>query len=102
MQQKYNQFRAMMAITRASLRAMTRNPSAIVFGFAFPLTFILVFGFIGSGGGGPVYTIAVDPHSDTNNALYDSLVSSKNIQVKKYASDSLLQSDLVKGNITGV
>ncbi len=102
MPQNYSQFKAMMAITRASLRAIFRNPSAVVFSFAFPLIFILVFGFIGKGGGGPVYTIAVDKNSDTTNALYDSLMASKSIRVNQYASDSLLQSDLVKGKITGV
>ncbi len=43
----------MMAITRASIKAMFRNPSAVVFSFAFPLIFILVFGFIGNWGRWP-------------------------------------------------
>ncbi|MEJ7673275.1 MAG: hypothetical protein WKF59_11305 [Chitinophagaceae bacterium] len=46
----YSQTTAMLAITKASLRAIFRSPSAVIFGFAFPLIFILVFGFIGGGG----------------------------------------------------
>ena len=59
----YNQWRAMLAITRASLRSMTRSPSAVVFSLAFPLVFIVVFGFIKSN------TIQLDvsfaPETDT-------------------------------------
>jgi hypothetical protein len=40
----------MFAIARASFRSITRSPSAVVFTLAFPLVFILVFGFIGGGG----------------------------------------------------
>jgi ABC-2 type transport system permease protein len=47
---KYNQVTAMLAITKASLRAIFRSPSAVVFSIAFPLIFILVFGFIGGSG----------------------------------------------------
>ena len=50
MNQPYSQFRAMLAITRGSFRAILRSPSAVVFSLGFPLVFILVFGFIGGGG----------------------------------------------------
>ena len=43
----YSQAKAMLAITRGSLRATFRSPSAVIFSIAFPLIFILVFGFIG-------------------------------------------------------
>jgi len=74
----------------------------VVFSFAFPLIFILVFGFIGNGGSGPVYKIAFDSGNDSTNALYDSLVSSSQVWVVKYASEKDLENDLVKGRITGV
>ena len=67
--QQYSQVRAMLAITKASLRSIFRSPSAVVFGFAFPFIFILVFGFIGDNGGVPVYKIAIDKNFDTANAL---------------------------------
>ena len=102
MSQQYNQIKAMLAITKASLRAIFRSPSAVVFSFAFPLIFILVFGFIGGSGRGPVYKIAFDKGTDSSNALYDSLVKSNNIQIVSYPSDQELESDLSKGRITGV
>ncbi len=40
----------MLALTKASLKAIFRSPSAVIFSFAFPLIFILVFGFLGGGG----------------------------------------------------
>ncbi len=46
----YSQIKAMLAITRASLRSILRSPSAVIFSIAFPLIFILVFGFLSSGG----------------------------------------------------
>ena len=49
MTEGYNQLKAMLAITKASLHAILRSPSAVIFSFAFPLIFILVFGFIGGG-----------------------------------------------------
>jgi ABC-2 type transport system permease protein len=102
MSQPYNQFRAMLAITRGSFKSIFRSPSAVVFSFAFPLIFILVFGFIGNGGNGPVYRIAFDNNNDSTNALYDSIVASKNIQVVHYATAEELESNLIKGRITGV
>ena len=82
--QKYNQGKAMLAITKASLRAIFRSPSAVVFSFVFPFIFILVFGFIGDGGGVPVYKIAIDKNSDTSNALYDSLIVSNRIKIVRF------------------
>ncbi|MEO5684741.1 MAG: ABC transporter permease [Chitinophagaceae bacterium] len=102
MDQPYNQWRAMLAITKASFRAIFRSPSAVIFSFAFPLIFILVFGFIGGGSGGPVYKIAFDQGNDSTNALYDSLVANKSVRVMQYASVAAMEKDLVKGRITGV
>jgi ABC-2 type transport system permease protein len=102
MEQPYSQIRAMLAITKASFRSIFRNPSAVVFSFGFPLIFILVFGFIGGGGGGPVYKIAFDNGSDSTNALYDSLIANKSIRVVQYSSIEELEKDLTKGRITGV
>jgi ABC-2 type transport system permease protein len=48
---QYSNFRALRALIKASLQAIFRSPSAVVFSIAFPLIFILVFGFIGGGKG---------------------------------------------------
>jgi ABC-2 type transport system permease protein len=101
LQPKYNQTKAMLAITKGSLRAISRSPSAIVFSIFFPLIFILVFGFIGSGSG-PSYRIVLDSKSDTTNPILDSLRSKKNVRFVSYTEEKDLQSDLNKGRITGI
>jgi ABC-2 type transport system permease protein len=100
--QKYSQIRAMLAITKASLKAIFRSPSAVVFSFVFPFIFILVFGFIGDGGGVPVYKIAIDKNCDTANALYDSIKASSRLRIVRFNTDKDLRSSLVKGKIAGI
>jgi len=92
----------MLSITKGSFRAIFRSPSAVAFSFAFPLIFILVFGFIGSGGTGPLYRIAFDNTGDSTNALYDSIVQNKSVRVARYATDKELETDLAKGRLVGV
>src|SRR5436190_16669691 len=100
--QQYSQVRAMLAITKASLRSIFRSPSAVVFSFAFPFIFILVFGFIGDNAGAPSYKIAIDKNCDTTNALYDSIKASNRIKIVNFADEKELRSSLVKGRISGV
>ena len=100
--QQYSQLTAMLAITKASLRAIFRSPSAVIFSFAFPFIFILVFGFIGNNGSVPVYKIAIAPTCDTTNQLYDSLKSSNRIKIVYFNNERELRNDLVKGRITGI
>jgi ABC-2 type transport system permease protein len=96
---KYNQLRAMLAITRASFRAIFRSPSAVVFSFGFPLIFILVFGFIG--GGGTTVRIGVSNLADTTNYAIGALL--RNPLVKLVNKDSTgLRQDLEKGRIAAI
>ncbi len=99
---KYSQLTAMWAITKASLTAIMRSPSAIVFSFVFPFIFILVFGFIGNSDGVPVYKIAIDKGSDTTNAFYDSIKTSSRIKIVSFANDTDLRTSIIKGRIAGV
>jgi ABC-2 type transport system permease protein len=92
----------LLAITKASLKGIFRSPSAVIFSFLFPLIFILTFGFIGESGGVPVARVAIAKDCDTNNELYDSIVSINRFKVVKYANDSDLKRDLDKGKIAGV
>jgi len=101
MQKKYSQWKAMMAITRGGLKAILRSPSAIVFSIAFPLIFILVFGFIGGGGGTPIYKIVIDKNCDTTNALFDSIKTSNRLTIVRYKDEAELQLNLQKGRIAG-
>jgi len=90
----------MLAITKASLRSIFRSPSAVVFSIAFPLIFILVFGFLSSGGNINV-TVAMDQKSDTLNPVY---VAIKNIPGFKFLSDDSIKikSELAKGRLTAL
>lgn len=98
----YSQFAAMFAITKASLRAIFRSPSSVVFGFAFPLIFILVFGFIGDSGGMKSYKVALDAHADTTNALYAALENTKGVNIIRYQDSTKLKDDMQRGRIAGI
>ena len=97
-QPKYNQLKAMLAITRGSLRSIFRSPSAVVFSIVFPMVFILVFGFIGENGG-ITLDVALSKNADTTNAVYQSLKNVSSINFI-HETDSLLNEELEKGNIT--
>jgi ABC-2 type transport system permease protein len=101
MQQSYSQGRAMLAITKASLKGILRSPSAVIFSIFFPLIFILVFGFIGNSSG-PSFKVVLDKTSDTNNILLDSIRHHSNIKFITDKTDKEIQSDLIKGRITGI
>jgi ABC-2 type transport system permease protein len=100
MGRRYSQFQAMLAITKASLKATFRSPSSVAFSIGFPLIFILVFGFIGESGG-LSYDVSLDKNSDTTNELYFTL---KNVPALHFVhkSDSLVKEDLEKGNLIAV
>lgn len=91
----------MLAITRASFRAMLRSPSTIIFSIFFPLIFILVFGFIGNGGASN-YRIVLQPGSDTANALVGALKRLSYVKFVPATDKAEIESDLVKGRITGL
>lgn len=90
----------MLAITRASLKATFRSPSAVIFSIGFPLTFILVFGFIGNGSNFSL-DVALDKKSDTANQVYAVI---KNISGLHFVdkSETLIKEDLEKGNISAI
>jgi len=100
MDKKYSQVRAMFAITKAALRATFRSPSAVIFGIGFPMIFILVFGFIG-GGGGISLDVAFDHNADTSNEVYRVINSIPAIDVKS-KPDEEIREDLEKGRITAI
>lgn len=92
----------MLAITKASLRAIFRSPSAVVFSFVFPFIFILVFGFIGNSGGRTNYKIVIDKNSDTLNDLYRSIIQTEGVRIMNYPTDTDMNKDLSKGRIAGI
>lgn len=44
----YSQFRAFKALTLASFKSILKSPSSVIFTIAFPLVFIIAFGWIGN------------------------------------------------------
>lgn len=87
----------MLAITRASLRSITRSPSAVVFTLAFPLIFIVVFGFMG--GGRFSVDVAVKNGCNTANPIYMALQGIDVIRLDTAVEADKLASDLEKGRI---
>lgn len=100
MPQPYNQFQAMMAITKASFRSIFRSPSAVVFSIAFPLIFILVFGFVG-GGGRISLRVSFSKNADTANAVYQALKNVSGISIVR-KEEKEVQEDLEKGRLDAV
>lgn len=97
---KYSQLKAMLAITKASLHSILRNPSAVVFNLVFPLIFIIVFGFIS--GSGFRIDVAVDKNINTDNSIYKSIEQIKSLSLKKNIPVEELNSELEKGRIDAI
>lgn len=98
---RYSQWRAMFAITKASLRSVLRSPSAIIFSFVFPFIFIIVFGFIGNSNGRQTFRIVMDNNSDTANELFTSLKNTEGVRIVKYNTPQELKLAQQKGRIAG-
>jgi ABC-2 type transport system permease protein len=99
-QKPYSQTRAMLAITRVSLLSIFRNPSTVVFSLAFPLFFIVVFGFIGNGN--PSVKVGLVPGSDTTNQIYKMLCSRPEVKLVTSESSDQLKDELEKGKLDGI
>lgn len=96
----YSNLKALMALTKASLQSTMKSPSAIVFTVAFPLIFILVFGFLGSGNLFKLNVVKA-PDIDTNNNLYTALVATDAIRWVEPEEDNV-NDILSNGDIAAV
>lgn len=94
----YSQRKACIAIVIAALRSIAKSPSSVIFTIAFPLIFILVFGFIG-GGQKHVVKLALVENSDTTNAVLQQLKNEGKIKLLSFKTESDLQEKLSKGDI---
>jgi len=100
MNKPYNHTKATLALAKASFRSIMRSPSAVVFTLAFPLIFILVFGFLG--GGGIKVDLAIAPGSDLENPVIKTLESTSVVKLLKDKTAAEIDQELEKGNIAGV
>jgi len=100
MAKEYSQFRAMMAVTKASLISTFRSPQAIFFSLFFPVVLIWIFGSLG-GNGTPSVEVALSQNADTANEVYRALKSNPMLhfidEKKKDAED-----ELRKGRIAAI
>src|SRR3954462_8614499 len=97
---QYNQWTAMWAICKATLRAIFKTPQAIFFSLFFPIVLIMVFGAL-AGGGGKAYDIAFDAKSDTLNPVYFAIKTSPFFDIQKGTESELLDR-LKKGRVTAL
>jgi ABC-2 type transport system permease protein len=97
---QYNQWTAMWAICKATLRAIFKSPQAIFFSLFFPIVLIMVFGAL-SGGGGKAFDIAFDAKSDTLNPVYFLIKNNPLFDINQ-ANEAELLDRLKKGRITGM
>ncbi len=95
--EKYNQLIAMLAISKASFRAILRSPSAIIFSLVFPLIFILVFGFIK--GNSIRLDVGLEPGCDTSTVIFKQFAKISNIDLEKNKSLVEMKDLLHKGRI---
>ncbi|WP_443946180.1 ABC transporter permease [Pedobacter sp. AW1-32] len=93
----YSNTKATLALAKASFRSIMRSPSAVVFTLAFPLIFILVFGFLG--GGGTRIDVGITPGSDVNNPITASMENTGMIRLVKDKSAEDFAKLLEKGNV---
>lgn len=99
MSSNYSQFQAFLAVTKAALRSIMKSPSSVVFTIAFPLIFILVFGFLGDSAKYNI-KIGIAPNSDTVNPVYAGLHLVEMIKFVNSETPALQKQDLEKGKIS--
>lgn len=90
----------MLSLSKASLKALRRNPSAIIFNILFPLIFIIVFGFISEGRFS--IEIAFMPGTDMNNVIIKNLKSVNSVKFIENLSGEDMLIELERGRIDAV
>jgi len=100
MAQQYSNIKATLAMAKASFRSILRSPSAVVFTLAFPLIFILVFGFIG--GSGITIDVGVAKDNNQQNPIFQALTKIKAIHLVETETDAEMKSELAKGRLDGI
>ena len=97
---KYNQIKAMLAISKASFRGILKSPSAVIFSLVFPLIFILVFGFIK--GNSIRLDVGIDPLCDTTSTVYGLFSKLPTINIEKNKTRLEMEDLLHKGRLDAI
>jgi ABC-2 type transport system permease protein len=97
---KYNQFKAMWAIGKATMRAIFRSPQAVFFSLFFPVVLIVIFGSLG-GGGGISLDVAFDNNTDSANAIYQAVEHAGIFNVVR-TDQADIADRLKKGRLTAI
>jgi ABC-2 type transport system permease protein len=92
--------KAMLAVTRASLKATFRSPQSIFFSLFFPIVLIWIFGSLG-GNSMPSVDVAFEKKIDSSLFLYSAL---KKNPVLHFVNDPKkdIEDELRKGRITAI
>ena len=94
------QCQAFLGLLKASLISTCRNPSSLVFGFLFPLVFILVFGVMGEH---PTkLNVGVISPGPTGNAVMHALGESKAIRLLTLLPVTKMRAELKAGRIAAL
>jgi ABC-2 type transport system permease protein len=100
MSQKYNQLRAMLALTKASLIATFKSPQSIFFSLFFPIVLIWIFGSLG-GNNSPSINVAFEKKVDTTNVLYLAIKHHPALQFTN-PNKKNIEDELKKGRIAAI
>lgn len=101
MKNRYSQFTALNAITKASFRAIFKSPQTLFFSILFPLVFILIFSAFGDGKLNP-FTIGIDKNSDTSNVVYRAIKNHDAFHIIDVTDTAKTTKLLDAGKIAGI
>ncbi len=94
---KQNNIKKLISLTKYNFLSTMRNPSALFFGFLFPLIFILVFGLLGQSSG--KYEVGVLSSSQKSGSVYETLTKIEALQLITDKNDDELKDALKKGQL---
>jgi ABC-2 type transport system permease protein len=98
----YNQIKAMLAVTKASLLATFRSPQSIFFSLFFPIVLIWIFGSLAGGGGSvPSVEVAFEEQIDSTSVLYLQLAHDPFLKVAD-RSQKDVEDELRKGRLAAI
>ncbi len=101
MAKSFSQLRAAFALAKASLIAMARSPTSIVFTLLFPVIFIVVFGSMVDNTIVRI-KLSLAPSCDTNNVVYNAITKIDNITIDTTITSDKATDALQKGQLTAI